>query len=312
MDIVSLKYDYLFKYLMRNPIIRKHFVSDVLDIPLGKIKSVRLANPFLWKRFFRQKQGILDILLILNDDTKINIELQIKIIRYWDRRALFYLSKTFTEDLMIGENYTKLKRCISVSILDFNLGNEPEYHRIYRLRDRDGNEFTDLLEVHIIELQKKLNGKERMDDWIRIFNAKTEKELDMIKTENPGILEAIREIKLASVGKTLRALYDAHMKEIRDQNARDDYVRDEGIAIGKAEGEARGRAEGEAIGEARGLAKGELQKLISQVRKKATRNMAPEEIAYLLEEDTSLIVSICSALKKYPDLDDEGIRGLLQ
>ena len=173
MDIVSLKYDFLFKYLMRNPLIRRYLVSDILDIPAEKIKSVRLANPFLWKRFFRQKQGILDILLILNDDTKINIELQIKIIRYWDRRALFYLSKTFTEDLMIGENYTKLKRCISVSILDFNLGNDPEYHRIYRLRDRDGNEFTDLLEVHIIELQKKLNGNERMDDWIRVFNAKT-------------------------------------------------------------------------------------------------------------------------------------------
>ena len=138
----------------------------------------------------------------------------------------------------------------------------------------------------------------------------------MIQTENLGILEAIREIKLASVGKTLRALYDAHMKEIRDRNARDDYVRDEGIAIGKAEGEAigeaRGRVAGEVIGETRGLAKGKLQKLISQVRKKAARNMVPEEIADLLEEDTSLIVSICSVLKKYPDLDDEGIRELLQ
>ncbi|WP_276947793.1 PD-(D/E)XK nuclease family transposase [Acetatifactor muris] len=79
-----------------------------------------------------QKQGILDILLLLNGDTKINIELQIKIIRYWDRRSLFYLSKTFAEDLLLGEKYTKLKRCVSVSILDFNLSNDPDYHRVYR------------------------------------------------------------------------------------------------------------------------------------------------------------------------------------
>ena len=132
MDIVSLKYDYLFRYLMQNPLVRRHFVSDVLDIPTEEIRSVRLASPFLWKRFFRQKQGILDILLLLNGDTKINIELQIKIIRYWDRRSLFYLSKTFAEDLLLGEKYTKLKRCVSVSILDFNLSNDPDYHRVYR------------------------------------------------------------------------------------------------------------------------------------------------------------------------------------
>ena len=291
MSIVSLKYDYLFKHLMQNPLIRKYFVSDVLDIPVEAIKSVRLANPFLWKQFFRQKQGILDILVVLNNDTKINFELQIKIIRYWDKRSLFYLCKMFTEALLFGEKYEKLKRCISVSILDFNLNNAPEYHRIYRLRDKDGNEFTDLLEVHILELQKKLKGEERMDDWIRVFNAKTEDDLDMIKTDNPGILEAIKEIKLASAGKAIRAMYDAHMKEIRDRNARDDYV----------------RAEGEVIGEARGQAKGELRKVISQVRKKASKNMSTEEIADMLEEDIDLIVRIYNTLENHPDWNDEKI-----
>ena len=209
----------------------------------------------------------------------------------------------FTEALLFGEKYEKLKRCISVSILDFNLNNAPEYHRIYRLRDKDGNEFTDLLEVHILELQKKLKGEERMNDWIRVFNARTEEELDMIKTDNPGILEAIKEIKLASAGKAIRAMYDAHMKEIRDRNARDDYVRDEG----RAEGEAIGEARGEAIGEARGRAMGELRKVISQVRKKISKNMSAEEIADMLEEDIDLIARIYNALKNHPDWNDEKI-----
>ena len=307
MNIVSLKYDYLFKHLMQNPLIRKYFVSDMLDIPVEKIKSVRLANPFLWKRFFGQKQGILDILVVLNNDTKINFELQIKIIRYWDKRSLFYLCKMFTEALLFGEKYEKLKRCISVSILDFNLNDAAEYHRIYRLRDKDGNEFTDLLEVHILELQKKLKGEERMNDWIRVFNARTEEELDMIKTNNPGILEAIKEIKLASAGKAIRAMYDAHMKEIRDRNARDDYVRAEGEVIG----EARGQAKGEVIGEARGQAKGELRKVISLVRKKISKNMSVEEIADMLEEETVSIASIYTLIQAHPDWDDESISSKL-
>ena len=80
MGIISLKYDYFFKHLMTNETIRKHFLSDVLGIPLNKIKSVRLANTFLWKMYRRQKLGILDVLLILNDNTKVNIELQIKVL----------------------------------------------------------------------------------------------------------------------------------------------------------------------------------------------------------------------------------------
>lgn len=72
-----------------------------------------------------------------------------------------------------------------------------------------------------------------VDDWIRLLNAGTEEELDVIKTINPGILEAIREVKVMSLRKNMRALYEAHMKELRDRNARDEYVREEGRIEGR-------------------------------------------------------------------------------
>lgn len=194
MGIISLKYDFSFKNLMLNEEVRKYFVSDVLGIPAEEIQSVRLCNPFLWKRYFRQKQGILDVLLEMNENSKINIELQIRRLKHWDRRNLFYLAKIFTED-------------------------------------------SDLLELHIIELGKELTGTERVDDWIRLFNAKTEGEIAMIQrtTANPGITIALGEVKKMSLSRKLRVLYEVYMKEIRDKKAREDYVRDEGIALGKAE-----------------------------------------------------------------------------
>ena len=75
------------------------------------------------------------------------------------------------------------------------------------------------------------------DDWITLLNAETEEDLKMLeaKTKNPGILEAIKEVRLMGLGRALKAVYDDHMKQIRDQNARDDYVREEGKAEGKAE-----------------------------------------------------------------------------
>ena len=122
------------------------------------------------------------------------------------------------------------QRCVYISVLGFNLDERPEYHKIYRLRDETGHEFSDMLEIHVIELNKPLSGTSRMDDWIRLFNVRTEEELDMLEAEtrNTDILEAVKEVRIMSLGKTLRALHEAKLKEIRDKNAREDYVRGEG------------------------------------------------------------------------------------
>ena len=249
MEMISLKYDFSFKSLMRSEEVRKYFISDALAIPVEEIKSVKPVNPFLWKRYRKQKLGILDVLVELNDDSKVNIELQIKMMKHWDKRSLFYLAKMFTDDLLMGEDYTRLKRCICISILDFNMDDEPEYHKVYRLRDGKGREFSDMFEIHIIELRKSLSGNDRMDEWIQLFNAKSEEEINMIqaKTGNPGIMAAIREVKVMGLGRNLRALYEAHMKQIRDRNAEDAYVYDQGVAAGEKVGRAEGRAEGRAV-----------------------------------------------------------------
>lgn len=64
-------------------------------------------------------------------------------------------------------------------------------------------------------------------------------------TKNTGILEAIKEVRVMSLGKTLRALHEARLKEIRDRNAREDYVRSEGLQQGIKQGLVQGREEGE-------------------------------------------------------------------
>ncbi len=53
-----------------------------------------------------------------------------------------------------------------------------------------------------------------------------------------------------SLRKGLRALYEAHLREIRDRNARDAFVREEGRAEGKEEGKAEGMEVGKAVGKA--------------------------------------------------------------
>lgn len=42
--IISPKWDYCMKELFRNPVIRKYFISVVLNIPVEMIRSTRLLN----------------------------------------------------------------------------------------------------------------------------------------------------------------------------------------------------------------------------------------------------------------------------
>ncbi|MDD6628486.1 MAG: PD-(D/E)XK nuclease family transposase, partial [Lachnospiraceae bacterium] len=108
-----------------------------------------------------------------------------------------------------------------------------EYHAVYRLRDSEGRDLTDLWELHIIELTKALKGTP-VDDWIRLFNAESEEELDMITTKNEGITEAINVLKSMSLRRPLKALFEDYMKAKRDRWDEDEYIRDEGIAIGSS------------------------------------------------------------------------------
>lgn len=241
MKIVPLKYDFCMKEVMENETVRKYFISDVLEIPLDDIKSVRMMNPFLWKRYRKEKLGILDIQLILNDDTKINIEMQVKYHTYWRTRTVFYLAKMFTADLRRGEAYKKAKKCVAITILDFKLDEREAYHNVYMLRDKNGNLYTDILELHTIELTKSPNKDQPnpLDEWHSLFNAKTEEELDVIssKTKNKGILEAVREVKEISLTDKIRYEYELRLKAKRDREAEDEFVygqgREDGIKIGQ-------------------------------------------------------------------------------
>ncbi len=149
------------------------------------------------------------------------------------------------------------------------------------------------IEIHTIELKKKLNGENRVDDWIRLFNAKTEEELDMIKTSNPGIREAMRELRVMSLGKRLRLIHEEHLKEIRDRHMIEDEAREQG----QAEGFAAGHEEGEKAGRAEGRAEGSEQKLMDLISRKLAKGQSVEQIAEALEEEPEVISRLIQKLE---------------
>lgn len=239
-DIISPKYDFCTKALFEHEEIRRGFLSDVLGIPKEEIRSTRLMNTFLSRLQMKDKQGILDIKIELNDDTKINIELQIVKGDSWDRRSLYYLSKIFVEDIRGGQDYSKIRKCIHISILDFDFTGSKEAHNVYHFRNEKGEVFSDAMEIHTIELRKQTSEEDPLYDWIRFYNSESKEELEMLKTKNSSIRYAILELLSLSGSKRARALRDAQFKASCDET----WLRESAKRAGRAEGLAEGREEG--------------------------------------------------------------------
>ena len=72
MKIIVPITDFCAKELFANELIRKQFISDVTGIPMAEIHAAYLCTPFLRRRYRKQKQGVLDVLVELNNSTKIN------------------------------------------------------------------------------------------------------------------------------------------------------------------------------------------------------------------------------------------------
>ena len=111
--------DFCFKELMKNPKVRKGFIAAVLGKEPGMIRQTTLIPTELHRESEDDKLGILDVLVELEDGSKMNMEMQVPYFEFWANRILFYVSRMYSQQIKKGESYDQIKPCIHVSILDF-------------------------------------------------------------------------------------------------------------------------------------------------------------------------------------------------
>ncbi len=220
--IMSPKVDFAFKEIMNNEKVRKGFISAVLNIPVTDIKKTVLKNANLPKNHEDEKQGILDVYLTMNDDTEIDIEIQLSYMTTWAERSAFYVSKMLVEQPNINKLYSNFKKCIGINILDFNFIKETErFHTIYHIREDSENFcYTDIMEWHLIELPKLPKTEDGTDlyDWIKFLKAEKKEEFDMAASNNEYIKEAVDTLEVISQDEIKRMEYNARQKAIWDYN----------------------------------------------------------------------------------------------
>jgi predicted transposase/invertase (TIGR01784 family) len=181
------------------------------------------------------------------------------------KRIEYCNAKLAADQLRAGDSYTKLRRSVSIFILNFKLMDDDKFFHRYRFYDREsGKELADLTEVVIIEPSKirEITDDSVKSSWAKLFNAETEEDLKMLEA-NPELAEAVATIRRFSKDKEAWLEYEAEEKARKGYIAQMESARNEGEAAGIA----RGRTE-----ERVGIALGMLQKgldisIISEIAK---------------------------------------------
>ena len=237
-DFIMLpKVDFAFKELMTNEKVRRGFLSAVLGIDVNEIKKTELKNTNLPKHHDDEKQCILDVRIVMNDDTEINAEMQVAAMATWTDRSTFYASKIVSEQVDVDKKYTNIKKCISISIVNFNCVKQTKrYHTVYHIREDSEPEiiFSDKMEWHLIELPKLPTNTDGTSvyDWAKFFKSENREEFEMLAKKDEYLREAYTQLDIMSHDSQKRMEYEARKKALYDLNTMIE------------EGETRGMLEG--------------------------------------------------------------------
>ena len=149
-----------------------------------QVAQVTICNPYTSKNFKKDKQSVLDIRAISSAGVHYNIEIQVADEKDYDKRALFYWGKLYTEQLQETDPYAKLNKTIGIHILNFtSITGEPKYHNIFQLREVDSHlHYFENMELHTIELNKFWNQEPAHQDRateLELLFSKAKKSLDV-------------------------------------------------------------------------------------------------------------------------------------
>ena len=178
------KIDVIFQVLFGEP-DSQNITKDLLEKILGeKIEKVDLSkNPILRREFPKDKLGVLDVVVEIDERESCDLEMQIVESEDIIERMLYYWGKLYTRNIKEGEDFGILKRTIVILIADFKVKGleEQEYHSKWKIIEEKGRKtiLTNDLELHILEIPKiKREGIEKTDliKWLKFIDNPKSKE----------------------------------------------------------------------------------------------------------------------------------------
>ena len=275
-EILKPKNDVVFQTLFTRgkEKITKDLLEKILKIKIHKLELDKSKD--LLNENKNDKNGRLDLRAIINDNIECDIEVQLTTHEKMLPRFLLYWAKMYSANLKVGEQYSNLRRTISIIIVD---GELPEFRGIkkaqtnWQIREEEYKNIilTSYFEICIIELPKaireyKTNKENGALQWMMFLENPEDVEVTKIMEENENIKEAKEELDRISQDDRLRRIaFKAELERMDHEQlmyeAKRDGKKEEKIQIAKNMLQ-RGFSKQE-IMDITGLTRKEIEELIS-------------------------------------------------
>ncbi len=281
----KLTNDYLFHAVFQtNKRVLKELLAAILHLDSSHIQELEILNPILLGDTINEKTCILDLFLLMNDNTRINIEMQVASADYYMDRTLLYACRAY-DSLERGEDYQELKPVIHISLLaNAPRKEEKKFYSENRLCDiRDGKIFSRNFSIIIVQLKENENAEKPeidsgLDKWARLFLADTWEELQEMIKESEWMAETVYTLRNLTEDEKIRL----------ECEARDRYEHDRASLYGS------GLREGLETGLKQGIERGRLAEQANTERERQRAEEAEAELARLKTLLSEKGIDFCS------------------
>ena len=230
-----------------NEKILKSLLEAILKINIQKIE---IKNPEIPKETIDEKLIILDIKAEINEDTIIDIEMQVGNTAAIDRRLVVYNAKLISGDIKISEEYKDAKDTIVICIVNDSIIKRNSYLNLAMLKYEETEEIryvdmgykeeerylTKMCKYYIIELSKFKKKKPKVADllekWLYVIGG-DQKMIEECKNDNEEIKEAVKQLTEMSADEYERELYEIRERSRLTYNTEINEAKRKGLAEGK-------------------------------------------------------------------------------
>ena len=306
MSMINPRVDIAFKKIFgteENKDLLLSLVNSILS-PQDQVAELELLNPYNAQNFRKNKLSILDIKAKSLDGRLFNIEMQVADEADYDKRALYYWARLYTDQLKSGDSYSELAKAIGIHILNFtSITETKKYHNVFHLLEKDDqiHYFKDI-ELHTIELNKFTGDQTvalndlvakittSLDVWMAFLtrHALLDQEQLPESLNKHYLKKALHVLNVMNFSAEERAIYDGHL----------DWLRIEESALRKRwqDGKAEGLVEGLAAGKAAGLAEGAMKAKAAAIIKMHRAGTQITQIAELLDLTAAEVATIITQI----------------
>ena len=301
-----IRFDWAAKNILRDKADFEVF-EGLMTVLIGEpVKIIELLESESNQTKKKGKHNQVDIKAKNSKDEIILVEIQLEPGSAYMQRILFGVSKAISEHIVLGQDYSNVKKVYSINILYYNFGEGEDY--LYhgfnqfvgvhtgdtlmigekRKKEIKGDAIAhrDVFpEYYILRVTKfdKKTIETPLDEWMRYLK---EGYIDP-NTTAPGLQKAREKLRVLSMTDQERWEYEQFLSDKWYERDVIDYAEtqawnkawDKGYDVGEADGMANGMAKGIAKGMSEGIAKGKNEAIHEMIKKMIAEGLDEETIS---------------------------------